>query len=90
MMKAMDQQADPMKSQRLITMLALACSSSLSILTGDQFRVGSAVVMVTEPGMPCYKLGIKFGRSDIIKRFLASEHTGFYFARAGRGRGRSG
>jgi len=30
--------------------------------------------------MPCYKLGLKFGRSDIIKRFLGSERTGFYFA----------
>jgi MOSC domain-containing protein YiiM len=47
---------------------------------GDKFQVGSAVVMVTEPRMPCYKLGIKFGRSDIVKRFLASERTGFYFA----------
>ena len=47
---------------------------------GDKFRVGSAVVMATEPRMPCYKLGIKFGRSDIVKRFLASERTGFYFA----------
>jgi MOSC domain-containing protein YiiM len=47
---------------------------------GDKFRVGSAVVMVTEPRMPCYKLGIKFGRYDIVKRFLASERTGFYFA----------
>jgi MOSC domain-containing protein YiiM len=47
---------------------------------GDKFRVGSAVVMVTEPRMPCYKLGIRFGRPDIVKRFLTSEHTGFYFA----------
>jgi MOSC domain-containing protein YiiM len=47
---------------------------------GDKFRVGSAAVMVTEPRMPCYKLGIKFGRSDMIKKFLASERTGFYFA----------
>ena len=47
---------------------------------GDKFRVGSAIVMVTEPRMPCYKLGIKFGRSDIVKKFLASERTGFYFA----------
>jgi MOSC domain-containing protein YiiM len=30
--------------------------------------------------MPCYKLGIRFGRTDIIKRFLASERTGFYFS----------
>jgi MOSC domain-containing protein YiiM len=47
---------------------------------GDRFSVGSAVLMVTEPRMPCYKLGIKFGRSDIVKKFLASERTGFYFA----------
>jgi MOSC domain-containing protein YiiM len=47
---------------------------------GDRFRVGSAVVIVTEPRMPCYKLGIKFGRTDIVKKFLASERTGFYFA----------
>jgi len=47
---------------------------------GDRFSVGSAEVMVTEPRMPCYKLGIKFGRTDIIKRFLASGRTGFYFA----------
>jgi MOSC domain-containing protein YiiM len=46
---------------------------------GDKFRVGSAVVVVTEPRMPCYKLGIRFGRADIVKRFLASERTGFYF-----------
>jgi len=47
---------------------------------GDRFRVGAAEVTVTEPRMPCYKLGIKFGRSDIIKRFLASGRTGFYFS----------
>ncbi len=47
---------------------------------GDTFRIGAAEVMVTEPRMPCYKLGIKFGRTDIIKRFLLSERTGFYLA----------
>ena len=47
---------------------------------GDQLRVGNAVVMVTEPRMPCFKLGIRFGRNDIIKRFLKSERSGFYFA----------
>ncbi len=51
-----------------------------SVGVGDRFRVGSAEVMVTEPRMPCYKLGVKFGRSDIIKRFLASGRTGFYFS----------
>lgn len=47
---------------------------------GDRFRIGSAEVMVTQPRMPCYKLGIRFGRADIIKRFLVSERSGFYFS----------
>jgi MOSC domain-containing protein YiiM len=47
---------------------------------GDKFRIGAAEVMVTQPRMPCYKLGLKFGRADIIKRFLQSERTGFYLA----------
>lgn len=47
---------------------------------GDKFRIGDAEVMVTEPRMPCYKLGIKFRRADIIKRFLVSGRTGFYFS----------
>ncbi len=51
-----------------------------AVCIGDRFRVGETEVMVTEPRMPCYKLGIKFGRADIIKRFLASRRTGFYFA----------
>ena len=47
---------------------------------GDRFRIGEAELMVTEPRLPCYKLGIKFGRTDIIRRFLQSRRTGFYFA----------
>ena len=47
---------------------------------GDCLCVGSAELMVTEPRLPCYKLGAKFGRDDIVKRFLRSRRTGFYFA----------
>jgi len=47
---------------------------------GDRFRIGEAEVMVTEPRMPCYKLGIKFGRTDILRRFLSSGRSGFYFS----------
>jgi MOSC domain-containing protein YiiM len=49
-------------------------------LIGDRFGIGEAEVMVTQPRLPCYKLGIKFGRDDIVKRFLASRRTGFYFS----------
>jgi MOSC domain-containing protein YiiM len=51
-----------------------------SVHIGDRFRAGTAELMVTQPRMPCYKLGIKFGRTDILKRLLASGRTGFYFS----------
>jgi len=57
---------------------------------GDVYRVGEGEVRVTEPRMPCYKLGIKFGRSDILKMFLASMRTGFYFAVVKRGMVKAG
>ena len=47
---------------------------------GDRFRIGSAEFVVTQPRMPCFKLGIRFGRADIVKRFLRSGRAGFYFA----------
>ena len=47
---------------------------------GDTFRIGSAVVRVSQPRMPCYKLGIRLGRADIVKRFLASRRSGFYLS----------
>ena len=50
-----------------------------SIHIGDQVRVGSTVLVVTEPRMPCYKLGIRLGQDDIVKRFLRSRMSGFYF-----------
>ena len=46
---------------------------------GDVYRIGQATVKVTQPRMPCYKLGIRFGRDDMVKRFLASGRSGIYF-----------
>lgn len=50
------------------------------VYIGDKIRIGTAEFVVTEPRMPCYKLGVRFGRSDIIKRFLQSRRSGFYLA----------
>jgi MOSC domain-containing protein YiiM len=47
---------------------------------GDHFRVGEAVIEASQPRIPCYKLGIRFGRDDIVKRFLASGRSGIYFS----------
>jgi len=47
---------------------------------GDRFAAGSAEVVVTQPRLPCYKLGVRFGSDDMVKRFLASGRGGFYLA----------
>src|SRR6266481_334670 len=51
-----------------------------SIHVGDRFSVGTAEVAVTQPRLPCYKLGVRFGSDDMVKRFLASGRAGFYAA----------
>lgn len=45
---------------------------------GDRFRIGTAEMVVTQPRMPCFKLGLRFGREDVIARFLESGRPGFY------------
>src|SRR5213596_60662 len=57
---------------------------------GDRLRVGSSEFLVTQPRMPCFKLGIRFGRPDIVKRFLRSGRTGFYLAVTREGEVRAG
>jgi MOSC domain-containing protein YiiM len=51
-----------------------------SVHLGDKFSVGSAEVVVTQPRLPCYKLGVRFELDDMVNRFLASRRTGFYLA----------
>ena len=51
-----------------------------TLCIGDLLRIGSAVLQVTQPRMPCYKLEIRFSRDDMIKRFLLSGRSGFYFS----------
>jgi MOSC domain-containing protein YiiM len=50
------------------------------ICIGDRIRCGSAELAVTQPRQPCFKLGLRFGRPDIVKRFQRSGRSGFYFA----------
>jgi MOSC domain-containing protein YiiM len=50
------------------------------VQVGDRLRAGSVEFIVTQPRMPCFKLGIRFDRPDMVKRFLHSKRTGFYLA----------
>lgn len=51
-----------------------------NVHSGDCFRIGTAEFVVTQPREPCFKLGIRFGRKDIIRRFAKSGRSGFYLA----------
>jgi len=61
-----------------------------SVHLGDTFSVGSAEVIVTQPRLPCYKLGIRFEMDDMVRRFLAARRTGFYVAVVREGDVRAG
>lgn len=49
-----------------------------NVMIGDVFRIGTAEFSVTQPRMPCYKLGIRTGHNNILKRFYRSGRPGFY------------
>jgi MOSC domain-containing protein YiiM len=50
------------------------------VCIGDEYRVGTARVAVTQPRMPCFKLGLRFDDSQMVKRFMAARRPGIYFA----------
>ena len=56
-----------------------------SVHLGDRFSIGSAEVVVTQPRLPCFKLGVRFQSDRMVKRFFASRLTGFYLAVAREG-----
>ena len=52
----------------------------VEVRVGDRYRVGTAEVLVTQPRVPCFKLGIRLGRDDVVACFLRSGRSGFYLA----------
>jgi MOSC domain-containing protein YiiM len=51
-----------------------------AICIGDRFRVGTVIFQVSQPRMPCFKLALKFARTDMVKLFWASGRSGFYLS----------
>lgn len=47
---------------------------------GDRLRIGTVEFEVMQPRMPCFKLGIRFGRDDMVRRFLENGRPGLYLA----------
>ncbi|MEO8447239.1 MAG: MOSC domain-containing protein [bacterium] len=46
---------------------------------GNIYRIGSAMLRAVQPRFPCFKLEIRFGRDDMIKKFYDSKRFGTYF-----------
>jgi MOSC domain-containing protein YiiM len=63
---------------------------SEAIGIGDRLRIGTAQFAVTQPRLPCYKLALRFGRADMVKRFMRSGRTGFYLRVLREGQVRAG
>ena len=51
-----------------------------NVLIGERFGIGEAVFVVRQPRQPCYKLAVRFDRIDMLRRFVQSRRTGWYFA----------
>lgn len=60
------------------------------VSVGDRFRVGTAELVVTQPRLPCFKLGVKMGRDEFVTAFLERGLYGFYLAVAREGDVRAG
>jgi MOSC domain-containing protein YiiM len=56
-----------------------------AVHVGDRLAIGSSELVVTQPRLPCFKLGIRFGRADMVRRFLDSRRSGFYLSVAVEG-----
>ncbi|MBC7712060.1 MAG: MOSC domain-containing protein, partial [Rhizobacter sp.] len=59
--------------------LSMSSLQEDSIYIGDIYELGEAIVQVTQPRFPCYKLGVKFKESKIIKQFMEFDRPGVYF-----------
>lgn len=58
--------------------LTVAGLDEREMYIGDQYQIGEALVEVSEPREPCYKLGIRFGTQAVLKPFLNQPHCGVY------------
>ena len=55
------------------------------VAVGDRLRIGTAELVVTQPRVPCFKLGVRFGTQTMVRRFLRSGRSGFYLSVAQEG-----
>ncbi len=59
--------------------LSISKLDESEIFIGDIFKIGEAVVQVSQPRQPCFKLGIRFGSQQMVKQFVEFGYSGVYF-----------
>lgn len=64
--------------------------SEQNIYIGDQFRIGTALLEVSQPRVPCFKLGIALDNKDVLRLFTQHYCTGVYFRVLQPGRAKTG
>ena len=55
------------------------------VSVGDRFQIGTAELVVTQPRLPCFKLGLRMGRDEFVTEVLERGLLGFYLAVAREG-----
>ena len=58
--------------------LTVSNLNETQIYIGDIFKVGDALVQITQPREPCFKFGVKFGSMDALKQFIDHGFPGTY------------
>jgi MOSC domain-containing protein YiiM len=57
----------------------IAGLTEATVCIGDTYRIGEALVQVTQPRQPCWKLERRLKRDDMITRVEATDRSGWYF-----------
>ncbi len=58
--------------------LTVAGLDDAQMRIGDIYKIGTALVQVSQPREPCYKLGIRFGDQEILRQYIKRGHPGTY------------
>lgn len=75
-----EQLAEQLEPGRFGENLTTAGLSASGAVIGERWRVGSAVLEVTQPRDPCWKLGVRMGDPDFPRRFREAARPGAYFS----------
>lgn len=58
--------------------LTISGMDETEIYVGDIYKIGNALVQVSQPREPCYKLGVKFNNQNVLKKFIEHGFSGTY------------